>query len=111
MKKFLKIYWAIIIGAIVALVGILIASNKKSNEQQLDDLDKQIDDKNQQVDIITGKIDVISEQRDAIKTDIKESEKELEVLENAKDAIEIEKPKTAKQAKENILSKIAKNKK
>jgi uncharacterized protein (DUF3084 family) len=111
MKKFLKKYWAIIVGAIVAVVGILIASNKKSNEKQLDKLDKQIDDNNQQVDIITGKLDVISEQRDAGKTDIKQSEKELEVLENAKDSIKTEKPKTAKQAKENILSKTTKNKK
>ena len=111
MKKFIKKYWAIIVGAIVALVGILIASNKKSNEKQLDKLDQQIDDNNQQVDIITGKLDVISEQRDAVKTDIKELETELEVLETSKDSIKTEKPKTAKQAKENILSKTTKNKK
>jgi hypothetical protein len=65
----------------------------------------------QQVDIITGKVEVISEQRDAVKTDIKESENDLQVLEQAKDAIKTEKPKTAKQAKENILSKTNKNKK
>jgi uncharacterized protein (DUF3084 family) len=111
MKQFLKKYWAIIVGTIIAAFGVAFVANKKSEEKQLDKLDDQIDDTKQQVDIITGKVEVISEQRDAVKTDIKESENDLQVLKQAKDAIKTEKPKTAKQAKENILSKTNKNKK
>jgi uncharacterized protein (DUF3084 family) len=111
MKQFLKKYWAIIVGAIIAALGVAFVANKKSEEKQLDKLNDQIDDTKQQVDVITGKVEVISEQRDAVKTDIKESENDLQVLKQAKDAIKTEKPKTAKQAKENILSKTNKNKK
>ena len=110
MKKFVKKYWAIIVGAIVAFVGILIASNKKSNEKQLDNLDKQIDDNKQQVDIITGKVEAIEDQKQDIKTDIVDLKETVDTLQNDKKQIKPKQPKNVSTAKQNILNKTKKPK-
>jgi len=109
--KTIKKYWAIIVGAILALFGIAIAAKKKHNDNQLSDAAKKIDDNNQQVDIITGKVDAIEDQKQDIKQDVAELKQEVEDLVEQKEKPIESKPKTAKQAKDNILSKTNKRKK
>ena len=105
MMKTIKKYWALIVGAILGIFGIVIALKKKHDNKQADKIDQQIDDNNQQVDIITGKIEVIEEQREDIKEDIKAQEQTIKETEEAKETIQPETPATVADAKENILNK------
>lgn len=110
--KTIKNYWAIIVGAVLALFGIAVAAKKKHDDKQLDIADKKIDDNKQQAAVISGKVDAIEDQKQDIKKDIKDLKQEVKDLVDKKEQIEIEKPnKTTKQTKENILNKINKRKK
>ena len=109
--KTIKKYWAIIIGSILAAFGIGVAVNKKLNDKQIEKSDKKLDDNKQQADVISGKVEAIENQKTEVKQDIKELVNEVNTLQDKKQAINIETPKTAKQTKENILSKTNKRKK
>jgi len=109
--KTIKKYWAIIVGAILAAFGIGIAVHKKLNDKQLAKSDKKIDDNKQQADIISGKVDAIETQKTEVKKDISTLEAEVKVLEDKKQNIKVETPKTTNQAKTNILNKTNKKKK
>ena len=109
--KMIKKYWAIIVGAILALFGIAVATKKKHDDKQNAKAAKKIDDNNQQIDIITGKVDAIEDQKSVIKGDVKSLDAEIKDLEDKKRNIFSTKNKTAKQAKENILNKTNKRKK
>jgi len=109
--KMIKKYWAIIVGAVLAIFGIAVATKKKVDDKQNAKAAKKIDDNNQQVDIITGKVDVIEDQRNATKEEVKDLIAEVETLIETKDEVVVEKPKSAKQTKQNILNKTNKKRK
>ncbi len=104
MMKTIKKYWALILGAILGIFGIVIAIMKKHDNKQADKIDQKIDDNNQQIDILTGKIEVVEEQREDVKQDIEEQVAAIEATKDAKDAIQPETPETVADAKENILN-------
>lgn len=109
--KMIKKYWAIIVGAVLAIFGIAVATKKKVDDKQNAKAAKKIDDNNQQVDIITGKVDVIEDQRNATKEEVKDLIAEVETLIETKDEVVVEKPKSTKQTKQNILNKTNKKRK
>ena len=109
--KTIKKYWAIIVGAVLALFGITVAVKKKVDDKQNAKAAKKIDDNKQQVDVISGKIDVIEDQRDVAKEEVRDLIDKVDTLIDSKEDVVTEKPKTAKQAKQNILNKTNKNKK
>lgn len=102
--KTIKKYWALIVGAILGILGIIVAAKKKQTDKQLDKIDQKIDDNNQQIDIITGKVEVIEEQREEVKQDIEEQQEQIDATKDAKETIQPEEPKTVASAKENILN-------
>lgn len=104
MMKTIKKYWALIVGAILGIFGIIIAAKKKHTNNQVDKIDQKIDDNDQQIDILTGKIQVVEEQREDVKQDIQEQEAAIEATKDAKETIQPEEPKTVADAKENILN-------
>jgi chromosome segregation ATPase len=111
MMKTIKKYWAIIVGAILALFGIAVAVKKKTDDKKIADTDKKIADNKQQVDVISGKVDAIEDQKHDVKTDINDLKQDVQELVEQKQDIVVEKPKTAKQTKTNILNKTNKRKK
>jgi uncharacterized protein YoxC len=104
--KTIKKYWALILGAILGIFGIVIAIIKKHDSKQADKIDQKIDDNNQQIDILTGKIEVVEEQREDVKQDIEEQVAAIETTKDAKETIQPETPETVAGAKENILNNI-----
>lgn len=106
LMKTIKKYWALILGAILGIFGIVIAIIKKHNNKQADKIDQKIDDNNQHVDILAGKIEVVEEQRHDVKQDIEEHVAAIEATKDAKDTIQPETPETVADAKENILNNI-----
>ena len=70
--KTIKKYWAIIVGAILALFGIAVAAKKKHDDNQIAKTDKKIDDNKQQADVISGKIEAIEDQKTQVKQDLAE---------------------------------------
>ncbi len=109
--KTIKKYWAIIVGAVLAFFGIAVAVKKKVDDKQNAKADKKIDDNKQQVDVISGKVDVIEDQRDKAKQEVRDLIDEVDSIITTKDDVVIEKPKSTKQAKQNILNKTNKRKK
>jgi hypothetical protein len=109
--KTIKKYWAIIVGAILALFGIAVAAKKKHDDKQQVKSAKKIDGNNQQVDIITGKVDAIEDQKNQVKQDIAQLVSDVKNLKDKKQTTTTTTNKTAKQAKENILNKTNKRKK
>ena len=104
--KIIKQYWALILGAILGIFGIIIAITKNYTTKQVDKIDEQIDDNDQQIDILTGKAQVIEDQREHVKQTIVEQETAIEETELAKETIHPETPETVADAKENILNNI-----
>ena len=109
--KTIKKYWAIIITVIIGAVLSIFALFNKQSKKNASKIDQKIDDNDSKIDQLQGKLDVIEEQRDKVKKDIKVKEQVAEETKLAKDNIVVEKPKTAKAAKENILNKTTKKKK
>ena len=107
--KMIKKYWAIIVGFVVALLG-LIYITKKSSEKKQSDLGNKIKSNEKQVDGLAGKVEEIEEQRVEVKTEIVTEKKVIEDLKQQKETI---KPATrpAAAAKQNILDKTTRNKK
>lgn len=102
--KTIKKYWALIIGAILGLFGIIVAAKKRQADKQVDKIDQKIDNNDQQIDIISGKIEIIEDQREDVKQDIEEQQTEIDATKDAKETIQPETPKTVADAKENILN-------
>jgi uncharacterized coiled-coil DUF342 family protein len=109
--KTIKKYWAIIIGAIIALGGIIMSIILVTKTKKLDKLDKQIDDNKQKVDNLQGKVEVVEEQRQEVKDEIKQQEQIISDLKQQKETVTVEEPKTVKEAKENILNKTRRGRK
>jgi septal ring factor EnvC (AmiA/AmiB activator) len=109
--KTIKKYWAIIVGAILALFGIAVAAKKKHDDNQIAKTDKKIDDNKQQADVISGKIEAIEDQKTQVKQDLAELIADVKNLKDKKQTVNVTTNKPAKKAKENILNKTNKKKK
>ncbi len=107
--KMIKKYWAIIVGFIVALLGLIWITKTSSTKKQ-SDLNKKIKSNEKQVDVLAGKVEVIEEQRVDVKTEIAAEKKVIEDLKQQKETIKpVIRPAAA--AKQNILDKTTRNKK
>ena len=104
--KTIKKYWMLIVAGIIAFIGIFAAIGKRVSNKKVD----KIDDIKQRVDINTGKIEVIEDIKTDVKQDIVEIEQQITETTKKKQTIAPKKPKSAKAAKENILSKTNKKK-
>ena len=107
--KMIKKYWAVIVGFIAALLG-LIWITKTSSAKKQSDLNAKIKSNEKQVDVLAGKVEVIEDQRVEVKTEIKS---EKEVIAQLKQQKETVKPvaRPTSEAKQNILDKTTRNKK
>lgn len=108
--KTIKKYWALIVGGILGLFSLTTFLAKRRNLKQVDKIDAAIDQNAKQVDVNAGKIEVIEDIKTDIKQDVVEIEQQIEDAEQQKQSITTKKPKSAKAAKENILSKTNKKK-
>jgi chromosome segregation ATPase len=108
--KTIKKYWALILGAIIAFIGIFTAIASKRRSKKVDAIDVAIDNNDAKIDNIEGKIEVIEDQREEIKTDIAEQQTKIDELQNAKETI-VEEPKDVADAKDNILNKTKRGRK
>jgi hypothetical protein len=108
--KTIKKYWALIIGGIIALFGLTAFLAKRRNAKQADKIDAAIDQNASQVDINAGKIEVIEDIKDDVKQEVVAIEQQITETKQKKQSITPKKPKSAKAAKENILSKTNKKK-
>lgn len=109
--KTIKKYWAIFVTLILGVGLAIFAIFNKQSKNKAAKIDQKIDDNDSKIDQLQGKIDVIEEQRDKLKKDIKQKEQTIEETKLAKDNIVVEKPKTVKTAKDNILNKTNKKRK
>lgn len=105
--KTIKKYWKLIVGAIVALFGLIFVISRKSTARKLDKTDKKLDDNNKTIDYISGKLERIKEEEKVAKKHVQKLKKELIVATKKKNDIVTEK-RTTEKAKENILKKIRK---
>jgi len=107
--KMIKKYWAVIVGVVAAVLG-LIWITKASSAKKQSDLNKKIKSNEKQVDVLAGKVEVIEDQRVAVKTEIKAEKEVIADLKQQKETIKpATRPITA--AKQNILDKTSRNKK
>ena len=111
IMKTIKKYWALILGGIIAFIGIFTVIASKRRSKKVDAIDVAIDNNDAKIDNIEGKIEVIEDQRDAIKTDIAEQQTKIDELKNAKETIVVEEPKNVAEAKDNILTKTNRGRK
>ena len=108
--KTIKKYWAIIVGAILALLAIFMTADNKINKKKITKTDDKIDDNNQQIDQLQGKTEVIEEQRVEVKQEIEETKTEIAELKTAKEQLQVtELP--VEDAKQNILNKTRRGRK
>ncbi len=106
----IKQYWALIVGGILALLGLTAYFGKKISKKKTDNLDDAIDQNNKQIDINAGKIDAIDDIKQDIKQDVVEVKEDITDLKQKKQNVSTKKPKSVKAAKDNILSKTNKKK-
>jgi len=108
--KTIKKYWAFIIGAIVAIIGIFAVTSSKLTSKKLRKTAKQIDDNDSSIDKLQGKIEVVEETRIKIKQDLVEQTAAIADLQEAKDNLIVEEV-PIKDAKQNILKNVRRAKK
>jgi uncharacterized coiled-coil DUF342 family protein len=109
--KTIKKYWAVIVAAVITVIGIFAVTSRKSSNKKADKIKKQIDDNKQQVDELQGKVDVVETQREVVKTEIKQHEQAIETLKHEKENIVVQEAKTVQAAKDNILNKTNRGRK
>ena len=108
--KTIKKYWAVIVGAALALLAILAMAFNKNDKRKVKKIDDKIDDNNQKIDQLQGKTEVIEEQRVEVKQEIQETKTEIADLETAKEELKVtELP--VEDAKQNILNKTRRGRK
>jgi len=108
--KTIKKYWAVIAGAVLALLAIFAMAFNNDEKRKVKKIDDKIDDNNQQIDQLQGKTEVIEEQRVEVKQEIQETKTEIAKLETAKENLQVtELP--VDNAKQNILNKTRRGRK
>jgi hypothetical protein len=108
--KTIKKYWAVIVGAIIALLGIFAVTSSKITSKKLRKTAKQIDDNNASIDKLQGKIEVVEETRIETKKDLAKQTAVIADLQEAKDNLIVEEV-PIENAKQNILKNIRRSKK
>ena len=108
--KTIKKYWAFIVGAIVAIIGIFAVTSSKLTSKKLRKTAKQIDDNDSSIDKLQGKIEVVEETRIKTKQDLVEQTAAIVDLQEAKDNLIVEEV-SIDNAKQNILKNTRRSKK
>lgn len=108
--KTIKKYWALIVGAIIALLGIFAVASSKITSKKLRNSAKQIDDNTSSIDKLQGKTEVVEETRLATKKDLAKQTAAIVDLQKTKDML-IVKDISIDNAKQNILKNIRRSKK
>ena len=108
--KTIKKYWAFIVGAIVAIIGIFAVTSSKLTSKKLRKTAKQIDDNNSSIDKLQGKIEIVEETRIKTKQDLVEQTAAIADLQEAKDNLIVEEV-PIENAKQNILKNVRRAKK
>ena len=108
--KTIKKYWAFIVGAIVAIIGIFAVTLSKLTSKKLKKTAKQIDDNDSAIDKLQGKIEVVEETRIKTKQDLVEQTAAIVDLQEAKDNLIVDKV-PIEDAKQNILKNVRRAKK
>ena len=108
--KTIKKYWAFIVGAIVAIIGIFAVTSSKLTSKKLRKTAKQIDDNNSSIDKLQGKIEIVEETRIKTKQDLVEQTAAIADLQEAKDNLIVEEV-PIEDAKQNILKNVRRAKK
>ncbi len=106
----IKKYWAFIVGAIVAIIGIFAVTSSKLTSKKLRKTAKQIDDNDSSIDKLQGKIEVVEETRIKTKQDLVEQTAAIADLQEAKDNLIVEEV-PIEDAKQNILKNVRRAKK
>ena len=108
--KTIKKYWAFIVGAIVAIIGIFAVTSSKLTSKKLRKTAKQIDDNDSSIDKLQGKIEVVEETRIKTKQALVEQTAAIADLQEAKDNLIVEEV-PIEDAKQNILKNVRRAKK
>jgi len=108
--KTIKKYWAFIVGAIVAIIGIFAVASSKLTSKKLKKTAKQIDDNNSSIDKLQGKIEIVEETRIKTKQDLVEQTASIADLQEAKDNLIVEEV-PIEDAKQHILKNVRRAKK
>jgi TolA-binding protein len=108
--KTIKKYWAFIVGAIVAIIGIFAVASSKLTSKKLRKTAKQIDDNNSSIDKLQGKIEIVEETRIKTKQDLVEQTAAIADLQEAKDNLIVEEV-PIEDAKQHILKNVRRAKK
>lgn len=109
--KTINHYWALIVGAIIAFFGIIIAATKKKQNKQIDDIDWQIANNDAKLNVIDDNIDAVQTQRTEVLDSIETQNHEIADTHAAKQTITPSEPETAAEAKQNILKRVNKKSK
>ena len=107
--KMIKKYWAVIVGIVAALLGLMWITKTTSTKKQ-SDLNKKIKSNEKQVDVLQGKVEAVEEQRVEVKAEIVEEKEIIADLKQQKENVKPAERQTA-DAKQNILNKSTRNKK
>ena len=107
--KTIKKYWVVIVGFLLMLLTLGVATKKLSNRKQTK-LDEKIDENENEVSKLEGKIEVIETERVEVKEQIEKHEDVIEALEEKKENIVVEE-RTVADAKDNILQKSKRGRK
>jgi TolA-binding protein len=108
--KTIKKYWAFIVGAIVAIIGIFAVASSKLTSKKLRKTAKQIDDNNSSIDKLQGKIEIVEETRIKTKQDLVEQTAAIADLQEAKNNLIVEEV-PIEDAKQHILKNVRRAKK
>jgi hypothetical protein len=108
--KTIKKYWAFIVGALVAIIGIFAVTSSKLTSKKLRKTAKQIDDNDSSIDKLQGKIEIVEETRIKTKQDLVEQTAAIADLQEAKDNLIVEEV-PIEDAKQNILKNVRRAKK
>jgi uncharacterized membrane-anchored protein YhcB (DUF1043 family) len=113
MISLIKKYWAVIVGIIAGIIGILflIIKTKKdvSVDKVLPEVKEKLDSNNNEIKIVDEQIEHIQEEKIEVKKKITEKKELVKILEESKKDIPVE-TRSVSEAKTNILNKTKRRK-
>jgi uncharacterized membrane-anchored protein YhcB (DUF1043 family) len=108
MISLIKKYWAVIVGIIVSIIGILFLIIKTKKDVAVDkvlpEVKEKLDSNNNEIKIVDDQIEHIQEEKIEVKKKITEKKELVKILEESKQNMP-EEVKTVAEAKKNILNK------
>jgi hypothetical protein len=106
--KLIKKYWALFVAAIISGFSIVALFKRKRNTKQLDIIDNTIQRNNNNIAAAAAKADMIEDIKQDVKQDIVDISNHVDELIEQRNTFVPDTPKTAKDAKKNILNKTTK---